>query len=66
MYRREGASFVSKYLELLKTGGACSPEELLGRVGIDIRDPEFWRGGMKVVNGLVADFEKLYAEWKGH
>jgi oligoendopeptidase F len=64
MYRREGASFVPKYLELLKTGGACSPEELLRRVGIDVRDPEFWRGGMKVVEGLVADFEKLYAEWK--
>lgn len=65
MYRREGASFVPKYLELLRTGGACSPEELLGRVGIDVRDPEFWRGGVKVVEGLVADFEKLYAEWKG-
>lgn len=65
MYLREGESFVPKYIELLRTGGACSPEELLGRVGIDIRDPEFWRGGIKVVEGLVADFERLYAEWKG-
>jgi len=64
MYLREGESFVPRYIELLKTGGACSPEELLGRVGIDIRDPEFWRGGVKVLEGLVADFEKLHAEWK--
>ena len=64
MYKREGEAFVPKYIELLKTGGSCSPEELLGRVGIDIRDPEFWRGGMKVVESLVADFEKLYSEYK--
>ena len=65
MYKREGAAFVPKYVDMLKAGGSCSPEELLGRVGIDIRNPEFWRGGMKVVESLVADFEKLYAEWKG-
>ena len=65
MYRREGSAFVPRYLDMLRAGGSCSPEELLGRVGIDIREPEFWRGGMKVVEGLVADFEKLYAEWKG-
>lgn len=64
MYKREGASFVPKYLEMLKTGGACAPAELLGRVGIDISDPEFWRGGMKVVDGLIRDFEKLYMEWE--
>lgn len=64
MYLKEGESFVPKYLELLKTGGSCSPEELLGRVGIDIRDPEFWRGGVKVLDALVVDFENLYAEWK--
>ena len=63
MYKREGAAFVPKYLELLKAGGSCSPEELLERVGIDIRDPEFWRGGVKVVDDLVSDFEGLYKRW---
>lgn len=65
MYKEQGESFVPKFIELLKTGGSCSPEELLGRVGIDIKDPEFWSGGMKVVESLIGDFEKLYAEWKG-
>lgn len=64
MYKRDGDAFVPKYLDTLRAGGSCSPEELLGRVGIDIRDPQFWRGGMKVVEGLVDDFEKLYAKWK--
>ncbi|MFO7571658.1 MAG: hypothetical protein R6W48_03555, partial [Gaiellaceae bacterium] len=64
MYKEQGESFVPKFIELLKTGGSCSPEELLGRVGIDIKDPEFWSGGMKVVESLIADFEKLYTEWK--
>jgi len=64
MYRREGGAFVPKYVEMLKTGGSCAPEELLSRVGVSIRDPEFWRGGMKVVEQLVADFEEIHKQWK--
>lgn len=64
MYKRDGESFVPKYMEMLKTGGACSPRDLLARVGIDIADPEFWNGGVKVVEHLISDFEKLHAEWK--
>lgn len=65
MYRREGAAFVPKYLELLEAGGSLAPKELLGKVGIDISDPDFWQGGMNVVAGLIEDFERLYTEWKG-
>jgi len=64
MYKRDGEQFVEKYVEMLETGGSCSPGELLARVGIDIRDPEFWRGGMKVVESLIAEFEKLHCEWQ--
>lgn len=64
MYKREGASFVPKFENMLRTGGACSPAELLSKVGIDINDPEFWRGGMKVVEELISSFERVYAEWK--
>jgi oligoendopeptidase F len=64
MYREQGESFVPKFISLLETGGSCSPEELLSRVGINIKTPEFWRGGMKVMEQLIADFEKLHAEWK--
>lgn len=64
MYRQQGESFVPKFIEMLSTGGACSPQELLSRVGIDVKSPEFWQGGVDVIGQLVADFEKLYAEWK--
>ena len=64
MYKRDGESFVPKYIDMLKTGGSCSPEELLRRIGIDVKDPNFWRGGMSVVEKLIGDFEKLYSEWK--
>jgi len=65
MYRQQGESFVPKFIEMLSTGGACSPQELLGKVGIDIKSPEFWQGGVDVIGQLVGDFEGLYAEWKG-
>ncbi len=64
MYRQEGRDFVPKYINLLETGGACSPQDLLAKVGIDINDPDFWRGGMKILEQLVAEFEKIYDEWK--
>ncbi len=38
-YKSEGQPFVAKYLDLLRTGGAKSPEALLKTVGIDITDP---------------------------
>lgn len=64
MYRREGDAFVPKYMEILKTGGVCSPAELLAKVGIDVDSPEFWRGGMSVVEDLISRFEDIYKEWK--
>ncbi len=64
MYRKEGEAFVPKYMEMLRTGGSCTPEELLSRIGIDIRDQEFWKGGIQEVARLISDFEKLHAEWK--
>ncbi|MGC8461990.1 MAG: M3 family oligoendopeptidase [Candidatus Dormibacteria bacterium] len=38
-YKAEGQPFVARYLDLLRTGGAKSPEALLQKVGIDLTDP---------------------------
>lgn len=62
IYKREGSSFAPRFVELLKAGGSCSPSDLLAEVGIDIRDPEFWRGGVSVLEGLVENFERLYRQ----
>jgi oligoendopeptidase F len=52
-YKQEGASFIPKFLKILAYGGAASPQHILSEAGIDMADPEFWRGGFKVVEGMV-------------
>lgn len=64
MHKKEGAEFPPKYIDMLKQGGALSPQDLLSRVGIDIKDPKFWQGGMDVLKELVQRFEEIHAEWK--
>lgn len=58
-YKKEGDAFKPRYLELLSAGGSKSPEEILKRAGIDMRDPAFWQGGYNVVANMVDELEKL-------
>jgi oligoendopeptidase F len=54
-YQQQGDAFVPAYLDLLRAGGSRSPEELGRMVGCDLTDPDFWRNGLKIVEGqLVA------------
>ena len=48
-YEEKGDGFASSYLELLSAGGSRSPEELGKIVGCDLADPEFWDGGLNIV-----------------
>ncbi|HEY3283434.1 MAG TPA: M3 family oligoendopeptidase [Armatimonadota bacterium] len=64
MYKREGQPFADRYLELLRTGGSLSPQEMMSRVGINLRDPNFWKGGMEVLEGMIARFEEIHGEWQ--
>ncbi|HSO96907.1 MAG TPA: M3 family oligoendopeptidase [Acidimicrobiia bacterium] len=48
-YEQHGAEFVPAYLELLTRGGSAPPEELGRIVGVDLADPEFWTGGLTIV-----------------
>lgn len=58
-YREEGASFIPGYLRLLAHGGSARPLEVLAEVDVDPADPGFWRGGFKVVEGIVDELESL-------
>jgi len=58
-YKAEGAAFKPRYLELLSAGGSRSPEDLLKRAGVDIRDAAFWQGGYNVVSKMVDELEAL-------
>jgi oligoendopeptidase F len=56
-YKQEGTSFIPKFLKILAYGGSASPQHILSEAGIDMADPEFWRGGFKVVEGMVDELE---------
>lgn len=63
--KREGAPFVEKYERLLRLGGAQSPQELIGIVGVDLTSREFWQGGLDAIKTLVDDFEATKARVAG-
>ncbi|PZS09447.1 MAG: oligoendopeptidase [Solirubrobacterales bacterium] len=60
-YVQDGEPFVPRYLELLAAGGSRSPQELGAIVGIDLADPGFWDGGLKLVEQQLTDAEALAA-----
>ena len=61
MYRREGAAFVPRYLDLLAAGGSDTPVRLLRRIGVDITDPSFWNLGLEPFERMVEEAERLAA-----
>jgi len=56
-YKQEGRAFIPGYLELLAAGGSQRPQEILSKVGVDITDADFWRGGFAVVEDLIDQME---------
>lgn len=56
-YLEEGESFVAKYMQLLAAGGTGSPAELVQPFGIDLGDPQFWRGGLSIIEIMLAEVE---------
>jgi oligoendopeptidase F len=65
-YLQDGEPFVPRYLELLAAGGSRSPEQLGAIVGIDLADPGFWDGGLKLVEQQLTDAESLVARRPDH
>ena len=54
-YRTEGAPFVERYFELLASGGARSPKQLVAAMGMDIGDRMFWQEGCNLIRGKVSE-----------
>jgi oligoendopeptidase F len=57
-YLAEGSAFEPRYLELLRSGGSRSPEELGEIVGVDLSDPGFWERGLDIVERRLAAAEE--------
>lgn len=54
--------FTENYLEVLRAGGSDWPENIIGRMGMDINDPEFWNQGLNSILKLVEQAEDLAAD----
>jgi oligoendopeptidase F len=61
-YEERGADFVPRYLELLRSGGSRSPDELGRIVGVDLGDPAFWDGGLAIVEQQLRAAEAAAAD----
>lgn len=59
LYREAHPGFVDKYFEMLKAGGSKHHSELLAPFGLDARDPEFWNKGLKVLEGMIDELERM-------
>ena len=58
-YQQEGDAFKPGYLSLLATGGSQDPDIVLGAMGIDIADPDFWQGGFDVGQDMIDEMKAL-------
>jgi oligoendopeptidase F len=58
-YDAQGRDFVPRYLDLLAAGGSDTPSNLLARMGLDVSDPDFWSGGLALLEDMLAQAEAL-------
>lgn len=57
-FKREGESFVPKYIEILQSGGSQKPEELLKNLGMDITKESFWQQGFDFIEKKVNELKE--------
>jgi oligoendopeptidase F len=58
-YLKEGKAFVPKLVKALSAGSSVSPVEIGEFTGLDVKNPEFWKGGLKVFERFIAALEKV-------
>jgi oligoendopeptidase F len=61
LYREAHPEFVTKYLDMLKAGGSKHHSELLRPFGLDAAQPDFWKKGLAVIEGMIDELEALDA-----
>jgi len=54
-------NFEEKYLGLLEAGGSDWPHNLIGKLDMDIKNPQFWDNGLSLFESMISDAEKLAA-----
>lgn len=59
IYQKAGAAFVPDYQRMLASTGEASPVDLASGFGIDIREPNFWKSSLMVIDGYVRQYLSL-------
>jgi oligoendopeptidase F len=54
-YRREGTTFIPRYLKILAYGGSESPIKILQEAGLDIIQAAFWQGGFDMLEDMIKE-----------
>lgn len=57
--RGEVPDFQNKYLDMLRAGGTLRHGALLAPFGLDAADPDFWKRGLKVLEGFIDQLEEV-------
>jgi oligoendopeptidase F len=58
-YEDEGKSFIPRYVRLLETGGSDAPENMIKQMGFDIRRPDFWESGFRLMQSFLEELKAL-------
>ncbi len=58
-YQQEGDAFKPGYFRLLSYGGSARPAEILGELGIDMTDADFWQGGLDLVRDMLTELKSI-------
>jgi oligoendopeptidase F len=58
-YQRSQNGFAEKYLNMLRAGGSEWPEDIVGKLGLDITQPDFWNNGLAAIEKMVTEAEEL-------
>jgi oligoendopeptidase F len=59
MYLQNPEAFPEQYLELLSAGGSDWPHKLVGELGVDLNNPEFWNNGLEEIEKMIERAESL-------
>jgi oligoendopeptidase F len=51
--------FADKYMKMLSSGGSLRHKALLKPFGLDATHPDFWGKGLKVIEGMIDELERL-------
>lgn len=62
LYQERGSAFVPQFIEVLATGDADWPENILAKIGVDLSDLNFWNQGLAAIRALVEQEEQLAKE----